>query len=61
MVLEAKSKGIKKVIVPIDNMSEVSLISDMNIFAFNKLNEVTGFLTVIKPYEPIKDIKDNYI
>lgn len=60
MVLEAKSKGIKKVIVPIDNMPEVSLISDMNIFAFNKLNEVTDFLTVIKPYEPIKDIKDNY-
>ena len=41
-------------------MTEASLISDMNIFAFNKLNEVTDFLTGVKPYEPIKYIKDNY-
>lgn len=60
MVMEAKIRGIKNVIVPIDNLSEASLISDMNIFAFNKLNEVTDFLTGVKPYEPIKDIKDNY-
>ena len=60
MVMEAKNKGIKNVIVPRDNMTEASLISDMNIFAFNKLNEVTDFLTGVKPYEPIKDKKDNY-
>lgn len=60
MVMEAKSRVIKNIIVPIDNLSEASLISDMNIFAFNKLNEVTDFLTGVKPYEPIKDIKDNY-
>ena len=60
MVMEAKNKGVKNVIVPRDNMTEASLISDMNIFAFNKLNEVTDFLTGVKPYEPIKDIKDNY-
>ena len=60
MVMEAKNKGIKNVIVPIDNMPEASLISDINIFAFNKLREVTDFLIGIKPYEPIKDIKDNY-
>lgn len=60
MVMEAKNKGIKNVIVPIDNMPEASLISDINVFAFNKLREVTDFLIGIKPYEPIKDIKDNY-
>ena len=60
MVMEAKSRGIKNVIVPIDNLSEASLISDMNIFAFNKLNEVTDFLTGVKLYEEIKDIKSNY-
>ena len=58
--MEAKNKGIKNVIVPMDNMTEASLISDMYIFAFNKLNEVTDFLTGVKPYEPIKDKKDNY-
>ena len=36
-------------------MTEASLIKHMNIFAFNKLNEVTDFLTGVKPYEPIKD------
>ena len=45
MVMEAKNKGIKNVIVPMDNMTEASLISGINIFAFNKLNEVTDFLT----------------
>lgn len=60
MVMVAKNKGIRNVIVPRDNMTEASLISDMNIFAFNKLNEVTDFLTGVKPYEPIKYIKDNY-
>lgn len=60
MVMEAKNKGIKNVIVPMDNMTEASLISGINIFAFNKLSEVTDFLTGVKPYEPIKDIKDNY-
>ena len=46
MVMEAKNKGIKNVIVPRDNMTEASLISDMNIFAFNKLNEVIDFQDV---------------
>lgn len=43
-----------------DNVKESILVSDVNIFAFNKLNEVTDFLTWVKPYETIKDIKDNY-
>lgn len=60
MIMEAKNKGIRNVIVPRYNMTEASLISGINIFAFNKLNEVTDFLTGVKPYEPIKYINDNY-
>lgn len=60
MVMEAKNKGIKNVIVPFDNIREASLVSDINIFAFNKLIEVTEFLTGVKSYEPIIETKDNY-
>ncbi len=60
MVMEAKNGGIKNIIVPIDNITEASLVNDVNIFGFNKLKEVTEFLTRVSPYEPIEDIKDNY-
>lgn len=60
MVMEAKNRGIKNIVLPIDNIREASLVSDINIFAFSKLSEAVDFLTGVKPYEPIKDVKDNY-
>ena len=48
-------------IILIDNIKEASLVIDVNIFGFNKLKEVTEFLTGVSPYEPIEDIKDSYI
>lgn len=60
MIMEAKNRGIKNIIVPVDNMKEAILVSGVNVFAFDKLREVTDFLTGIKAYEPIEDIKDNY-
>lgn len=42
-----------------DNVKEASLVKGMNIFAFNKLNEVTDFLIGTNPYEPI-EIKDSH-
>lgn len=53
MIIEAKNRGITNIIVPIDNIEEASLVSNMNIFAFNKLVEVTDFISGINPYEPI--------
>lgn len=54
MVMEAKNKGIRNVIVPLDNVNEASLVSEMNIFAFNTLKEVTNFLEGVNLYEKIE-------
>lgn len=53
MIIEAKNRGIKNIIVPVDNVEEASLVSGMNIFAFNKLAEVVNFISGINPYESI--------
>lgn len=60
MIMEAKNRGIKNIMVPVDNMKEAILVIGVNVFAFDKLREITDFLTSIKVYEPIEDIKDNY-
>lgn len=59
MVMEAKNRGIRNIVVPMDNIKEASLVKGMNVFAFNKLNEVTDFLIGTNPYEPI-ETKDNH-
>ncbi|MVX67405.1 magnesium chelatase, partial [Clostridium chromiireducens] len=53
MIIEAKNRGIRNVIVPVDNVEEASLVSGMNIFGFNKLSEVVNFISGVNPYEPI--------
>ncbi|MCS6103249.1 ATP-binding protein [Clostridium botulinum] len=53
MIIEAKNNGIKNIVVPMENVEEASLVSDMNIFAFKKLKEVTNFISGINPYKPI--------
>ena len=60
MIMEAKNRGIRNIIVPMDNIKEAILVSDVNIFAFNKLNEVVEFLTGVNAYEEVNDIKNNY-
>lgn len=50
MVIEAKAKGIKNIIVPIENMQEASLVKDINILGFNTLREVTNFLEGVSKY-----------
>ncbi|WP_242835001.1 hypothetical protein [Clostridium sartagoforme] len=44
MAIEAKKKGINNLIVPKDNLQEASLVSDINIFAFETLIDVVKFL-----------------
>ncbi|MGL5693745.1 MAG: ATP-binding protein [Peptostreptococcaceae bacterium] len=60
MIMEAKEKGIRNIVVPIDNIKEASLVSEMNVFAFNNLKDVTDFLNGVNPYEPIINKKENY-
>ncbi|MGL4738410.1 MAG: YifB family Mg chelatase-like AAA ATPase [Cellulosilyticaceae bacterium] len=53
MVIEAKSHGIKNIIVPLDNLEEARLVRDINIFAFEDLLAVTNFLQMTDAYTPI--------
>lgn len=43
MVMEVKNREIRNIIVPIDNLNEASLVSDMNIFAFHTLKRSNEF------------------
>lgn len=53
MVMEAKKRGIRNIVVSYENLEEASLVHDINIFAFNKLSDVTNFLIGVNPYEPL--------
>lgn len=54
MAIHAKQKGIKNLIIPVDNLAEASLVKDMNIFAFEDLLQVTSFLIATTPYTPLQ-------
>lgn len=44
MVIAAKNANQKNIIVPKDNLEEASLVSDVKVFGFENLREVTSFL-----------------
>lgn len=44
MVSEAKERGIKKVLVPLENLKEASLVKDLEIYAIESIKEVIGLL-----------------
>jgi len=57
MVIAAKKIGIKNVIVPVDNLREASLISDINALGFRKLTDVIKFLKGNGGNVPLSDLK----
>jgi magnesium chelatase family protein len=61
MAIEAKKKGINNLIVPKDNLQEASLVSDINIFAFETLIDVVKFLEGTSTYNNFLEIyKENH-
>ncbi|MGL5416444.1 MAG: YifB family Mg chelatase-like AAA ATPase [Clostridium sp.] len=60
MVIESRDKGIKNLIVPIENLREASVIKGMNIFAFKTLREVVEFLEGTNPYREI-EVRENSV
>ena len=56
----SKKRGIKNIVVPLDNIKEAIWVKDINIFGFNKLNEVTDFLIGVKPYDPIINLDNKH-
>jgi len=61
MAIEAKRKGISNLIVPKDNLEEASLVSNINIFAFQTLCEVVKFLDDTSTYnKPLDEYKSKH-
>ena len=57
----SKKRGINNLIVPIDNLQEASLVSGINIFAFETLTDVVKFLEDTAVYNNSLDgYKDNH-
>lgn len=56
IVIEGSKKGIKKFIIPYDNVEECNMIKDIELYPMNNLKEVVDFLVNknVKPY-----IKEN--
>ena len=61
MTLEARQRGIINLIVPKENISEASLVKDINIFGFEKLTEVISFLEGVTPYSCLEDLKSEHV
>lgn len=61
MAIEAKKRGINNLIVPKDNLEEASLVSGINVFAFETLNEVVKFLEDNSTYnKPLSEYKNKH-
>lgn len=56
MVIEAKNKGIRNIIIPRGNLKEASLVKGINIFGFDSLSDVISFLEKTKAYQVELDL-----
>lgn len=56
MAICAKSVGIENLIVPSGNVAEASLVTGLNVFGFERLADVCGFLKG-KPYSPVDPVR----
>lgn len=50
MAIEAKNRGIKNLIVPINNRKEAELVKGINVFSFETLKEVIEFIDGTETY-----------
>ena len=61
MAIEAKRNGINNIIVPKDNLLEASLVSGLNVFAFENLKDVLNFLKDTSKYNiRLDDYQENH-
>lgn len=63
LVIEARNRGIKNLIIPVENVKECSLIKDMNLFPFNHLSQVIDFIMYkdLQPYNENIEFKKRNI
>lgn len=54
MAIEAKRKGIRKLLLPIENAEEAAVVDDVEVFGIQTLSEAIQFLKGRDPISPIK-------
>lgn len=54
IAVEARKKGIKRIVLPKESASEAAIVDDIDVFGFENLNEVISFLNEnIHPEKPL--------
>lgn len=59
ITVEARSKGIKKIILPIDSVKEASIVDGIEVFGLHNLMEVIQFLNDEEKFIPVHTNKDD--
>ena len=61
MCIEAKKLGIEKVILPLENAKEASIVKGITIIGVNDLEQTVGYINNINDIEPIETDLDNLL
>lgn len=59
ITVEARSKGIKKIILPIDSVKEASIVDGIEVFGLHNLMEVIQFLNDEEKFIPVHTNKED--
>ncbi len=58
MAVQTRDKGLKNMVVPAENGPEAAVVDGINVYAFEHLTEVMGWLHDLESYQPLNiDIK----
>src|SRR5688572_24836900 len=58
MAMEARDRGLKRLIVPSANAREAAVVTDIEVFGVGSLTEAAGILTGQAPIEPVSPAND---
>ncbi|MEE9429599.1 MAG: YifB family Mg chelatase-like AAA ATPase [Melioribacteraceae bacterium] len=53
IAVEAKKKGFKKIILPLESVKEASIVEGIDVYGFKNLKEVVQFFSDEKPFTPV--------
>ena len=54
ITVEAKKKGIKRIILPMDSSAEASIVDEIDVYGVSSLEDVVDFLTGTNQLNPVK-------
>lgn len=61
IVIKLKDEGFERIVLPVDNQQEASIISGIDVYGFRNLREIVDFLNGEMEKSPVKtDINDSY-